>query len=248
MEFTEICQLALPKNPRHYLFPGTFDNLNFMNPGFCWGISGKSSAFVLSLLSPKTWVSLPPEPPLLSLPSCATAQVPVVLVGAVGRGAAREPRGHKGLNRRSVKAGAAAWGVPKIVLSSGWRRGRGGRGGAQPAAEEFIACASARETLSKTRLRTILSSLVSGLTLTPSSTATAYSCGGHSHPLGTVTLWSTAPAGTGCPSPSSHSIPFSLFQPGLRLFSRGTSPTTTALQEHRWARGSCVQSFPQSSR
>lgn len=66
----------------------------------------QGSLLLLSWACWKTWVSLPPEPPLLSLPSCPMAQVPGVPVGAVGRRAAWEPRGHKGLNRHSVQAGA----------------------------------------------------------------------------------------------------------------------------------------------
>lgn len=81
------------------------------------------------------------------------------------------------------------WGVPKIVLSSGWGWG------AQSAAEEFIACASARETLSKTRLKTILSSLAS---------EPDFDSQLHSHrlfPVGAVTLWPTAPAAHPAPAP-----------------------------------------------
>lgn len=51
--FTEMCQLALPKKPRHYLCPGNFGNLNLINPGFCWENFRGVFCFCPELAEPK---------------------------------------------------------------------------------------------------------------------------------------------------------------------------------------------------
>lgn len=67
-----------------------------------------------------------------------------------------EPRGHGGLNGRSIKASAGSLRRPE-------ERPRQFKvqGGFQPAAEESVACASTTETLSKARLKTTLNDFIS---------------------------------------------------------------------------------------
>lgn len=149
------CRPALTEELGRYLHPThAFGDLNLTNPRVCWRTSGNSSGLPLSLLSSKTQMSLPPEPPLLASPSPPVAQLPTPLARATGRRMVRELRGHGGLNVFSVKTGAGSLRSAQDCLK--FREG-----GFQPAAEESMACASATETLSKTRLKTSLHDLVS---------------------------------------------------------------------------------------
>lgn len=182
-------------------------------------------------------MSLPPEPPLLASPSPPVAQLPTPLARATGRRMARELRGHGGLNVFSVKTGAGSLRSAQDCLK--FREG-----GFQPAAEESMACASATETLSKTRLKTSLHDLVSEPDFDSQLRSLRLFPRGHSRVLCVVTLWPTAPADTSCSGLGSHPTLLALLQPGSGPFPRRTSPTAKALQKQHQVRGPVVFSPP----
>lgn len=114
-------------------------------------------------------MSSPPEPPLPAPPSLSAAWLPVPLAGAAGRRTVQEPRGHGGLNGRSVKAGAGGLRSAQDCLK--FRRGF-----SRQLRNPWLVPAP-RKPFPKQDSKLPLTISFQSLTLTHSSAPTASSCG-----------------------------------------------------------------------